>query len=119
MTLANSILAVMLRDILRSIAAPLLLFTFLFVGATPFGAVTFDQEQAVDSCCYPADNHDEPSQPCDTASGCSCLFCLHIDLRQTPSFFYRPLTVGLSDFPLSAAALPDFPQTIDYPPERG
>ncbi|MBU0680800.1 MAG: hypothetical protein KKD73_05195 [Proteobacteria bacterium] len=115
--LASGILPVMQRDILRYVATAVLLFTFLIVSGAPVVAVAFGQGEAVDSCCYPSDNHDEPSQSCDMSPGCSCLFCLHFDLRQTAWFFNRPLSLGVSDFPVQSSVLSDFPQTIEYPPE--
>lgn len=88
------------------------------VSGTPFVSVVSGQDLPVDSCCYPADTHDEPSQSCDTSTGCSCLFCLHIELRHTALVFNRPLSFGVSIFPIQPSVLSDFSQTIDYPPER-
>ncbi|PLX50763.1 MAG: hypothetical protein C0613_02970 [Desulfobulbaceae bacterium] len=102
---------------LRTVAAALLVLTLLVVSGTPVVTAALTRETPVDSCCYPTDGHDEPAQPCDTTSGCSCLFCLHIDLQQTSLFSYRPQAAALPFFPIPPSLPADFSRRIDYPPE--
>lgn len=101
----------------RAIAATLLVVALVFLGGSPLSSAVFAPAASAASCCHPAGSDDGQRQPCDPASGCSCLFCLHLDLPRQIGYFHRPLVAGEPHFPSSLPTLTDFTPTIDYPPE--
>jgi hypothetical protein len=107
----------MSTHLFRSIAATLMVVAIILLSGSPLSSAAFNPAAQGDSCCHPVAGDDEQRQPCDPARGCSCLFCLHLDLPRQIGFFHRPHLSGVPHFPSVLPVLTDFTPTIDYPPE--